>query len=340
MKKRYAVVDIWKFVFAILFMFLHLRHLGFGTNYFSTAGIYVEFFYIVTGYFTMQHFDKSRLDETWKLEKICKNSITYTIKKFKPIFLYSIPAVLLAALYYAVFRNNIKELLTQFSFPLELLLLVSPFTKNVNYMLPPLWYIAAMMVVFPVFCCLCQSKVKYITYMVAFYISLFYYGYTNASCILSYPHQEMRAFAALCLGVLVYGISGELATKTVSSSVKKMLTVVECGLFIAVIISTYFGWNINVLNLLCLFAGSVLIFSGQSYSVCLRNYSILSYLGKMSFVIYLYHWIVGMFMRDHKISHGIRWYFIGTIILSVAVLFATESIKKKMNQLKRKNKCD
>lgn len=54
---RNGMVDIWRFVFCLLIMAHHMYHIGIERIYpFQSAWIYVEFFFILSGYFTGKHF--------------------------------------------------------------------------------------------------------------------------------------------------------------------------------------------------------------------------------------------------------------------------------------------
>lgn len=241
----------------------------------------------------------------------------------------------MTTVYYVFFSNNSKVFLTQTcSFALEMLLLTSPFTKNINYIIPPLWYISAMMVVFPAFCCLCQCRHKHLIYLIAGYIPLFYYGYTNASCTLAYLHQVMRAFSGLCLGILIYAISNKFGSVSLPKWCRMILSFMEVGLLGLTVISTYKNWNINTINLLCLFLASILIFSNQSYSACMRVD--FSFLGEISLVIYLFHWCVGLYIKHNALSYGRVKYFLYTMVLSVLVYLAKEIVRKVFGRIKMK----
>ena len=58
-KKRASVVDLWRFIALIMIMIHHLYIFGdpFTGEYCGRFGwIFVEFFFIVAGYFTYKHF--------------------------------------------------------------------------------------------------------------------------------------------------------------------------------------------------------------------------------------------------------------------------------------------
>ena len=55
--QRNGMIDIWRFIFALLIMGHHMYHLDIGESYlFQSAWIYVEFFFMLSGYFTAKHF--------------------------------------------------------------------------------------------------------------------------------------------------------------------------------------------------------------------------------------------------------------------------------------------
>ena len=64
---RMAIVDLWKFIAAVMIMIHHLYYLSpafEGKDYPGYfAWIYVEFFFILTGFFTYRHFARSDKQE-------------------------------------------------------------------------------------------------------------------------------------------------------------------------------------------------------------------------------------------------------------------------------------
>lgn len=84
--KKNGTIDIYRLLFALVIMAGHSVTIGMKPPFpFAGVGIFVEFFYLLTGYFTLLHFDRQlpRISSEWIAE-----SLRYTWKKFKAFFPY------------------------------------------------------------------------------------------------------------------------------------------------------------------------------------------------------------------------------------------------------------
>ena len=104
---RMAIVDLWKFIAAVMIMVHHLYEVApvFENRdypgYFSW--IYVEFFFILTGYFTYRRF--ARKD---RREDVFRSTLSYTWQKFKPFLPYTTIAITLQYLLSAPYGELIR----------------------------------------------------------------------------------------------------------------------------------------------------------------------------------------------------------------------------------------
>ena len=62
MNRKNSTIEIWRFVASLLIMATHMYHFGIDNYYFRETWIFVEFFLIITGYYTAVHFDKYAYD--------------------------------------------------------------------------------------------------------------------------------------------------------------------------------------------------------------------------------------------------------------------------------------
>lgn len=67
-----------------------------------------------------------------------------------------------------------------------------------------LWFLSAMLIVFPIFCCMCQMKAKHFFYIISLLYVILYYEKYDVKSLCFYPEHIYRALAGLLLGVLVY----------------------------------------------------------------------------------------------------------------------------------------
>lgn len=80
MNSRSGNVDLARSISALLVVAHHFSILGFSNYSFYGAWIYVEFFLIITGYYTTKHFDRKNYSNPMK------ESVIYTLKNLFPSF--------------------------------------------------------------------------------------------------------------------------------------------------------------------------------------------------------------------------------------------------------------
>lgn len=201
--KRLSIVDLWKFIAAVLIMIHHLYHLGgqFTGAYFGRfAWIFVEFFFILTGWFTYHHFST-----TDKKPDIFRSGLKYTLAKFRPFLPYTTAAItlqyLVSAPYSFIKSGHVVRFLSHFNhYPLEVLLVGE--AQQSEQLLVPIWFLSAMFMVFPIVVFLCQMKNKYLLLTISGLYSLLYYGQVQLSNRI-WPDDLFRALAGMLLGVSV-----------------------------------------------------------------------------------------------------------------------------------------
>ena len=198
--KRISVLGLIKFLAAIAIIYFHV----FPEGHSSHLWLLVEMFFFITGYFTFKHFRKKR-NRGKTAEQKSKSAISYTAKKFLPL----IPFVLVAiAIKYTalILRNDGTSLPSILKIlPLDILLLNSQ-TSELNW---PLWYLSAMLIVFPLFCYMCQTKQKHTLYIILFTsVIAYYFNFFNGAT--DYLGCLIRAFFGMSTGILIYVFSREI----------------------------------------------------------------------------------------------------------------------------------
>lgn len=336
--KRNANIDVVKFIAALLIMVSHID-IVLNCKCYNGFWIYVEMFFIITGYLTTRHFD------VHEVRYNIKKCVQYTINKFIPIYPYIFLQVTL--MYFGVYSirliNGETGMLETVSAVLnnyfsELLLV------SVSYGYPlsgQLWFVSAMFMVFPLFCIFVQLKDRYVIIISSSLFSMMYYGINE-----SFGHDTvggvalLRAVAGLCLGSLIYEWN-EIGPKNTESR-KISYTIIEIVTFILPILILINDISANRFILLCFIIQLSIVFSGKSYSG--RNKSekyvkVANYLGRLSVPIYVFHVLVGNIVQRLQIASssscfGVILYFAGTISLCIVIMLVFEKnhyIRKFMN---------
>ena len=336
---RMAIVDLWKFIAAVMIMIHHLYYLSPAfeekdyPGYFSW--IYVEFFFILTGYFTYRHFERQG-----RQENIVRSSLSYTWRKFKPFLPYTTIAVtlqyLLSAPYTELLRHSYRKFLYSFAdYPSEVLLLGEAHSSQQR--LVPIWFLSAMLIVFPLVGLLAQLKNKHLILLIAGAYPLFYYGRTQLGNRV-WPDDLLRAAAGLLLGVFLCVLCDMIREKRLipqSKNTTRLLTVIEimCMLlaFLFIIRADKSLWRVIIL----LFAvGLSVMLSGRSMTAGWQS-PVVAYLGKLSMPMFIWQWVAAtMVIRLGQLvplptAVSVALYFVGTLLISVVSYQLVEAFRKK-----------
>lgn len=167
---------------------------GAATLYAPGAYLFVDFFAMLTGYFTTKHFANKLY------ENRSKEAIKYTVSKFSKFMPYIFIIMLIDYAINFLDKFLINELhlgnLTEQLF-FDMLLLSSSYGYPA---VAALWFLSAMLLVFPVFCLFVQSKNKYFIMLVGFLIPIYYFGMTNYQMIREVPHDMLRISSDMLIG--------------------------------------------------------------------------------------------------------------------------------------------
>ena len=344
MKKRIRIIDLWRFIAAILIMIHHLYLLGYSfeerqyLGYFSL--IFVEFFFIITGYFTCLHFERTENKD------IFKSSLEYLVYKFLPFLPYTTIAITLQYIVSAPINSGLKAFLANFlNYPFEVLLLGE---VHVSFQkLAPIWFLSAMLLTLPVITIISQLKNKNMVLLISGLTPLFYYGQSPTTYFSRiWPDDLLRAVSGMLLGVFICTITKVLKEKKLMIKSKKtrcIMTLLEVFCLLFVLIATIFNFR-SLKNLVILsFALSIFaMLSGYSYSAEL-NCTFFTYLGKISMPIFIWHGLVASALNrlnsvfDVPVFVSVVLYFLGTLLVSIVSFAVVEHLKKKR---KRKHSID
>ena len=206
MKNRNNIVDIEKFIAALVIMTLHRDVvLGFYADEYTFAGgwIFVELFLIITGYYTTRHF--AQMSDG----SVPKNNFIYTIRKFLPILPYVWVAVSIQWLAFIISQVHngmyaIKDVIYVFMNNIIHGMLLINITGGGNPFVTSMWYLMALLVVLPIFNLVCCMKDRYSKITVAFLYCAIYYGTMGVEAIIDFPQNLLRVMAGLLLGCLIY----------------------------------------------------------------------------------------------------------------------------------------
>lgn len=327
---RSGNVDIAKFVACLLIMAVHSYKFEIGMTHFGKAGIFVEFFLIISGYYSAKHFDNHK-----SVNKM-RASIIYTIKKFFPLLPYTtfitLFSLLFNAIWNCIFYGN--SFFTAFDDSIynvifDLLLLSSSYGAP---LVKPIWYLSAMMIVFPLFTRFLQISNRYAILSISFTYSILYYGLTKADNGCFPPECLLRVLAGLCFGAFIYQLYTLINPAIHENGIRILLTIVECIMFMLAILLVNNDPFQRRLILLCFIVCLSIMLPGLSYTAYI-NGRFANYLGRLSVSVYLLHWGVGKLIlgltqyRDIPSWGRITLYYGLTILFSMIALKVVDNWK-------------
>lgn len=171
---RIGKIELMRFLGAVLIM---NAHFGYQDRPFQLSWFFVEFFYIITGYFTMRHFEKQEPQEHFEAVKI---AVEYTGKKFVQFLPYTTGAILITYIamnWHYIGEGAFGNFIRSFeNMPFEMLYLSEAAPEG--SLLFTMWFLSAMCLVFPFFCLLLMMRNRRLSGMICFYVALFYYLHT------------------------------------------------------------------------------------------------------------------------------------------------------------------
>lgn len=335
--KRNGMVDIYRLIFILLIM---AHHLYVSDAPFESAWIYVEFFFILSGYYTMKHY--AGMEEA-SLEDRSFEAVTYTLHKFKRFMPYVAIAVLLeyGCVYIAGYITSgylgkrhllhmIEDLVC------EITLLSSSGLVEAKH--APIWYLSAMLLVFPLFTFMLSFKKLHKWYLgyLSWVLAVLYYGNVGVICKRDWPHDLLRAFVCLWLGVFVYGISEMIKKHQGGKWVTVIVTLLEIGSFLLTIVCTGYNTGNTKLIVFAFVIGTSALVSGRSFTGKITGFPIL---GELSMVLFLMHWPVEAILSNimggaYLSKNGIALYYVISMLLSIVLVLTGRKIRTKLDRKK------
>lgn len=324
-KERKSIVELWRFICAIIIMLFH-SYLFLGEKHpFLDGWLFVEFFMILTGFFTFEHFYSVQNNS---LEDISKVSIIYSVRKYFSFIPYVIINLFGIAIY-DIFINGHKCIDVCGLFITESTLITTDGGSTIG----SLWYLSMLLMVFPIFCCFCQVRAKHFIYIMSMlYIFWFWKKFDLTLFFNGYPEGIYRMLNGLLTGILAFYVVNIISDIDFSKIVKIFLTIIEEGALLYAVFATFDRTNEGdsvLLIVICIFVGITLMLSNKTYSSMINN-KLFGFLGKISLVIYIVHTPVALLMDELSIKN-VKIYIIASLIISILLFYIVESLRKKVN---------
>ncbi len=328
---RNGEVELFRFIFAIFVVMSHIPLDGF----FRYGGIAVEFFFLVTGYLTMQSITKAK-----EMNKPEMGIFHFLFKKIKAFYPELCVATLVAiAVSYACLPiTEALQLKAQNTiFNSFLLLRMTGLTPHYIDFNGPTWFLSSMIFALLIVYPLLQ---KYGTHSLLLLLAIGVAGYlctdhgrlTSVYKWIGFTREgNLRAFAELLLGAFAYNAVQKLRQFDFVKMSRLLLSVVKYGLFVFILFvaldnkPTYHG------ALLCAtWVFVVILFSGQAYDSCFFCNKVCCFLGKWSLPLYLSHrcYTEALPLAEFSVSMRICICFACALPTSLLVMSLASIIRK------------
>lgn len=334
-----SYIELERFIACMGILFFHL-------NILDNGWIFVEFFFILTGFFAMRHFaalSDEKKNQTWY-------PLSYTVKKFKTVFPYTTISILVIwVLEIFIWHLKGKGLIKWLLYLPTNILLLSGFGVQFHHfelqdgvmaprmLNPHLWYICSMLVAVLIAGFIFQyakkSRLLLFTVLpfVLYGILIFADGTISSwhDHFLGFFALDLRALAGILTGAFSWQVSSWLKTKTIKKrGILFLLTSIEvlCFAFVFILAGIH-TLPYEFLCILLFFASVTITMSELSYTSLIRV-GLFNSLGKLSLPVYCFQYAVGLpiinFFPDLP-----RWTILPiTLVVGLIVMIIIESVKK------------
>lgn len=329
-------IEIWRFIASILIMATHLFVIEAQTENtpFFNAWIYVDFFYMLSGYYTYKHF--YMMDNLGDIEERAERAIVYSISKYIRFLPYVFCAAIIQyTLEYVKMGCRLSNFLNM---PYDILLITEAFPIEDTTHILPLWYLSALMIVFPLFCILSQIKYKKMFFIFGLFIVTLYYGYFGyyGLNIRGFPLGIVRALCGLTAGMLLFMIT-VYAKDRIKNKSHAIYTLIAWGSFALTIIFAY--KNLSAMRFYILLFGLAIVFSSLSPKTNGVKKKHLFSFSNISFALYIWHYSIGTIIRLYGVGFSpqikILLYYVATIIVGIISIWIIDTAQKALSKFRK-----
>lgn len=328
MKQRNYMVDLCRFIAAVMIMFCHLDLVG-STTY--PTYMFVDFFFILSGYFTVRHFAK--LKNSSDPEERGRTALKYTAKKFLPFLphlLLALPIAYAASNFHYLRSGDIFGFFVGFrDMFAELLLLPIKFFDGPVRQIGPLWYLSALLVIMPIFSYICQSKYRRPIGFCGLIFAYVYFSLQNT--ISAFDPISALSLGASCMfmGMFVYDVVTEIENKKIKKSARFVATLIELICLAYAIAAAMLGFTPVKMQAVVYMIMLTIMLSGISFTANIKC-SLFTWLGKISMPLFIWHYAVGRVLLrlvglwpTHRL---VVLFFVGSFVAAIAMYYISNFI--------------
>ena len=339
MKNKCEYIELCRFVGAIIIL-CHHSYTLMDRTIFLGGWAFVEFYFILTGYYTTSHFVKKM--EKHKVEY--DEMFFYVKSKIKKLYPYAVGGVLFSFLNVITKCSENDRGVASFSLIYNLLLLKGSDIANSSYTYdPPLWYITHLILFLPLIIILMVKNEKIYKYFLCWFIPIMLYAlcmdYMKKIAIWEGGiFQCFRGIAGLTVGSALFYMTRYYKEK--DDFPKMLFRIASVIGFIGFIFITVFFRNggIDISAEIIAYLIIVMFFTLMNDENYIKNkhiYSICIHLGELALPIYCIHYPIQDWIQRLFPLNG-YWLKLGmSIVWSVMISELKLLVCKKWGEQKR-----
>lgn len=324
-KKRNGYIDVIKFLFALIVTDFHVN-----SGIFPGGRIVVEGFFMISGYLMMRSINSNKFPN----DSLGVATVRFIYNKFKSLFLYLFPAVILSYILSCVRRD--RGLLASFERVPLLLFDFFPLREagyRGDYVVGISWYLSAMLLALAILFPLCKKYGKTMTMITCPIGALLIYGtlshyYGHIAIASTYLEGALigsgllRGIAGCALGCVLYEACEALSVKKITLFGRSLFTVLEIigFVFLIFIMREYPKSQYDYILILVIFLLLLIGIGGISFSSLLLSGKYTKFFGTASTLIVLLHYCLHHFF---VYLYGNQYYQTSKYILYLLTLALT-----------------
>ncbi len=341
--KRVGEMEFLRFLFSVIIVLHHSRNfVGNATSLFLNGAFAVEFFFILSGFLMMKSMSKLQGDP----ENLGGETVRFIKKKYLSLCPDMIVSWIIGAVATAVVAKYtvgaIGNMLRDGIWEMGLLTMTGIRMSTINN---AVWYLSSMLLCMAVLYPLLRKYKNMAKFVVIPIITLLIFGYfivKTDSIRLPFGwagvtyRGNLRAFADLGVGIVLYQITETFKTKRITAFSKVLLTVVK---YVGVLSLVWYMYAIrkptvqyDLFYIFVIMLVIGLVFSNQTYGARLFDNRVVGFLGKFSLPLYLSHYYWSRLLKELPASVGATQAMLLYLLLSVvtaAVVMALSALIKK-----------
>lgn len=337
-------MEFLRFLFSVIIVFHHSRNfVGNQTSLFLNGAFAVEFFFILSGFLMMKSISKLQTDP--------QNLGTETARFIKKKYLSLCPDMILSWIIGAVATavvcnytgDAVGAMVRDGIWELGLLTMTGLRLSTLN---GAVWYLSSMLLCMAILYPLLRKYKTTAKLVVIPIITLFIFGYfavQTQSIRMPFGwagftyRGNLRAFADLGVGVILYQITEAFKGKRLTAFSKVLLTIVKYAGVVSLVAYMYVirkpTIQYDLFHILVIMLVIGLVFSNQTYGARLFNNGFFAFLGKFSLPLYLSHYYWSRLLKvvlpaSVSTAKATVLYLLLSVVTAAVVMALSALIKK------------